>query len=118
MFCIYQLIKLCSFPNNEFPFEFDGDNLVGYDFAVNQPKCQIEHKHDRQSYQKMDNSFRKETYEYKSKPWHLYDDVKDNNFEPLVKMIIDKNESFNTIDSAGAGKSHLINRIYEFIRTK
>ena len=38
-----------AFPNNEFPFELDGDNLVGYDFAVNHPKYQIEHTHDRQS---------------------------------------------------------------------
>ena len=45
-------------------------------------------------------------------------DVKDNNFEPLVKMIIDKNESFNKIGPAGTCKSHLIKQMHEVLRNK
>jgi predicted AAA+ superfamily ATPase len=42
--------------------------------------------------------------------------VEDNNFEPLVKKIIDSNESYFITGAAGCGKSALINMLKKNIR--
>jgi nucleoside-triphosphatase THEP1 len=43
--------------------------------------------------------------------WNIYDDVKDNDFKPLVDLILNKNESFNIDGRAGTGKTFLINEL-------
>jgi ABC-type lipoprotein export system ATPase subunit len=65
----------------------------------------------------MSNNFRTDKYIHDIKyNWNITPDVEDNNFEPLVKKIIDSNESYFITGAAGCGKSTLINMIKENIR--
>ena len=42
-----------------------------------------------------------------------YDDVNDNNFQPLVETILESEQSFHILGRAGTGKSTLIKKIQE-----
>jgi energy-coupling factor transporter ATP-binding protein EcfA2 len=65
----------------------------------------------------MSNNFRTDKYIHDIKyNWNIAPDVEDNNFEPLVKKIIDSNESYFITGAAGCGKSTLINMIKQNIR--
>ena len=65
----------------------------------------------------MSNNFRTDKYIHDIKyNWNITPDVEDNNFEPLVKKIIDSNESYFITGAAGCGKSTLINMIKQNIR--
>ena len=50
--------------------------------------------------------------------WKLFEDVKDNDFSPLVKNIMDDNKSIVKNARAGCGKSTLIKKIQESLNQK
>ena len=56
-----------------------------------------------------------EKYDMQHRVWNITEDVKDNNFQPLVDKIIDqethKISSSLITARAGCGKSHLIKQI-------
>ena len=106
---------ICNFPDDILPFELEGDNLKGYYFDDDETvlKYKIEHKNDRLRFPKMDKYRRCDRYTYEKQPYNLYEDVKDNNFTPLVNTILQKEQSFNILGPAGSGKSFLIKQLQE-----
>ena len=44
--------------------------------------------------------------------WTIHEDVKDDDFKPLVDMIINSNQSININGAPGTGKSTLIKQIH------
>ena len=58
---------------------------------------------------------RQDIYTYKPKQWNLYKDIEGNNFELLIKTILEKNECFNIIGPAGCGKGFLIKQLQQEI---
>ena len=57
-------------------------------------------------------------YTHAVQKWSLFDDVKDNDFSPLVKNIMDDNKSIVINGRAGCGKSTLIKKIQESLIQK
>jgi hypothetical protein len=110
--CIY-----CTFPDDILPFTLSEDkNIIGYDHEKNVPMYKLEEGYNRLKCEKMSKLVRNDVHDYKPKDWTIYDDVKDNDFTPLVNMIFDKNESFNIDGRAGTGKSYLIKGIQDRIK--
>ena len=110
---------ICNFPDNILPFELDGDNIIGYNFENEDTsiyKYKIDHKNDRISFRKMENSRRLDIYHPNKNKWNIYNDVNDNDFTPLIETILEKKESFNILGPAGTGKSYLIKGIQKRIR--
>jgi nucleoside-triphosphatase THEP1 len=103
----------CSFPDNKFPFELnvDGKNICGYYYENGEPKYKLEPKKTRLQVERKQQYKRNEIYVYKPKNWTIYEDVKDNNFTPLVNTVLDLNTSFFITGPAGTGKSKLIRQI-------
>ena len=54
---------------------------------------------------------RTDEFYYKPNQWNIINDVKDNDFEPLVNLIIDSQKSINIAGMGGYGKSTLIKQI-------
>jgi hypothetical protein len=107
---------ICNFPNNKFPFQFVNNNSINikdyyYDEKRQFPKYKLEKRHDRLTFSKMENHIRKDIYKYENKTWTSFNDVEDNNFEPLAKQIIESNQSINIDGPAGTGKSYLVKEI-------
>ena len=99
--------------DNIFPFELEDEkNLKDYywDDKNKVPKYKIEIA-KRLNVERCPNYIRKEIYEYKNDKVKIYEDVKDNDFSPLIKTIIESELSFYITGSAGTGKSTLINGI-------
>ena len=108
----------CIFEGDELPFELDGINLNGfyYDDKKLIPKYKIEDK-GRLKCARMSNNIRTDKYIHDIKyNWNVVPDVEDNNFEPLVKKILDSNESYFITGAGGSGKSTLINMLKQRIR--
>jgi len=124
----------CVFKNDEFPFQMeDVSNIQGYyyDDAKTLPKYKIENKtarlnvkklideaeykdklyYERLQIQKLAKMNRIIKYEHKEMEWLNFNDVEDNNFEPLVKMIIESKKSIHIDGRAGVGKSSLIKNL-------
>jgi len=102
---------ICTFPYNVFPFELEDEiNIKGfyYDDKCTVHRYKLEFKNDRLKHEKKPRNIRKELYWLKENNWKLYEDVKDNNFTPLVNLILDKNQSFNIIGAGGTGKTELV----------
>ena len=57
----------CTFPNDEIPFELDGINVKGYDFADGVPKYKLEHKEERVKVELMKQHIRTEVYKHEKK---------------------------------------------------
>ena len=75
-------------------------------------------KKDRLEKPKMAKLLRTNTYsnyDYKYKTFH---DVEDNDFSPLVNMILDSNKSIHIDGCAGAGKSTLIKMLHKEMNTR
>ena len=114
-----------SFISKKDKFEFeskDGLNIDGYYFDNNNkiPKYKKEEKQGKLCIAKMQFYKSIEKYDMQHRVWNITEDVKDNNFTPLVNKIIDP-ETHKIISSlitarAGCGKSHLIKTNSEKIR--
>jgi len=100
----------CIFPNDVFPFQMDEANIKGYyyDDAKTLPKYKLENKSTRLEVQKLAKMNRMVKYDHREMKWTNFQDVDDNNFEPLVKLIVESKKSFHIDGRAGVGKSKLI----------
>ena len=100
----------CVFKNDILPFTIleDGINIKDYEYAEGIPKYKLEFKEERLKNAKLEKFKRSEKYEYKNQIYNMFDDVLDNNFDPLINTIIDTNQSFVINARAGCGKSTLI----------
>ena len=104
----------CIFQGNDLPFELEDDvNVKGfyYDEAKTKAKYKIEHKEERLKTPRLEKYKRSDMYIHAIQKWTLFDDVKDNDFAPLVKNILDDNKSIVINGRAGCGKSTLITNI-------
>ena len=126
----------CVFKNNEFPFKMeDVSNIQGYyyDDAKTLPKYKLENKtarmtnvtkkliddaeykdklyYERLQIQKLAKMNRTIKYAHKEMEWTNFNDVTDNNFGPLVKMIVESKKSIHIDGRAGVGKSSLIKNL-------
>ena len=63
---------------------------------------------DRLKHERCKQMIRTETYSLVKLKWNEYEDVKDNNFEPLIDDILEAEESFSILGRAGCGKSFLL----------
>ena len=98
----------CTFPDDMLPFELKDDeiSIIGYDYLSGIPKYKLEEAHrvkvqrmKRYNLKPSDPKFPKQKYD-------IFDDVKDNDFTPLVKEMLDIDESFIVQGCPGVGKSH------------
>lgn len=99
--------------NNEFPFSLLNDGSInGYYWDTQKKinKYKFEQK-ERLKYERCKNMVRKEEYYFKPTKWNNISDVKDNDFTPLVNLIIDSKKSINIAGMGGYGKSTLIKQI-------
>lgn len=101
----------CEFPN-EFPLTMaqDGINIEGYYFSDNVYKYKLEIK-DGLKIERSAKLKRTTQYVYKKDIWTMHNDVEDNDFKPLVDVVVNSNKSFNILGRAGCGKSTLIKQI-------
>ena len=103
----------CTFPDDVFPFKMLNDvdiDVFFYDKDKKEPMFKLENK-DRLKHERCKQMIRTETYKYKQEKWTEYEDVKDNDFSPLVNTVLDSEKSFNILGRAGTGKSTLIKEI-------
>ena len=103
-----------------FPFKLiDSKNIDGYfyDEAKTKPIYKIEHK-GRLQIEMKPKYIRTETFTFKKPKFNIIDDVDDNNFEPLVKKIVDVLGNCFITGYPGAGKSTLINQTKKYLDDK
>lgn len=105
----------CEFPG-EFPFKMaqDGINIEGYYFGDDVYKYKLEIK-DGLVFERCKNFKRTKQYFHEKDVWNVHNDVEDNDFKPLVDLVINSNKSFNILGRAGCGKSTLIKQIQKQI---
>jgi excinuclease UvrABC ATPase subunit len=108
----------CTFPNDEIPFELDGINVMGYDFAPGVPKYKLEHKEERVKVELMKQHIRTDVYKHEVKEWKIIEDCNDNNFQPFVSHILDNGISLNIDGLAGTGKSTLVNQLQAELKAR
>ena len=100
----------CVFPHN-IPFTMDEKNNIKgfyYDKEETQPRYKMEIKNERLKVQRLPGTKRNDYYDHITNTMEIINDVEDNNFEPLIKTILDLNKSVNIDGRAGCGKSTLI----------
>ena len=106
----------CVFKGNDLPFDLQDDvNVKGYyyDEAKTIAKYKIEHKDERLKISRLEKYKRSDMYIHAVQKWTLFEDVKDNDFAPLVNNIMDDNKSIVINGRAGCGKSTLIKKLQE-----
>jgi hypothetical protein len=88
----------------------DDINIKGfyYDKEGKVPKYKLEDKDHRIKVERLSKYVRKDTYTHKDIKFDVSEDVTDNDFKPLVDMIINSKKSFHIDGRAGCGKSTLI----------
>ena len=99
--------------DNVFPFEILPDgNINGYYFDDKNKvhKYKFEEKY-RLTHERCKNMIRTEEFHYVPNEWNNINDVKDNDFTPLVDLIINDDMSINIDGLGGYGKSTLIKQI-------
>ena len=103
----------CIFPDDVFPFKMlDDENLDNYFYDDKVPLYKLEFK-DGLKHERCKKMIRTEFYSIDKLKWNEYEDVNDNDFEPLVETIIESEQSFHILGRAGTGKSTLIKQIQE-----
>ena len=103
----------CTFPDDVFPFKMlDDVNLDEYFYDGIVPLYKLEYK-DGLKHERCKQMIRKDTYSLVKSKWNEFEDVKDNNFKPLVDTIVNSGKSFHILGRAGTGKSTLIKSIQE-----
>ena len=110
----------CTFPDDILPFEVkdDGISIVGYDYLDGIPKYKLEEAH-RIKVQRMKRCNLKpsDPRQIRQK-YNIFDDVKDNDFSPLVKEMLDLDESFIVQGCPGVGKSHFTRLLQEELKAR
>ena len=124
----------CVFENNKFPFKVEKGscNIKGYYYAEDKqnhryklemtgleadwssdgmpkPKLIVE----RLKIERMPNFTRTNEFSRQEKDWNITPDREDDNFEPLIKDILDNNLSTNIRGCAGSGKSTFVNQLQQ-----
>jgi len=91
---------------------YDGDinKILSIKYPDGEPMYRIEKK-KRLENPKMPKLLRTETYSNYDLKYNIFNDVDDNDFKPLVDMILDSNKSIHIDGCAGAGKSTLIKQL-------
>ena len=115
----------CTFPDNKLPFEIVEEiQLNGHywDDEGKVYKYKLEYKEvEKQvvSIPKMMYTKRTETYTFGgSIMWNLQNDVKDNDFKPLVDKIMSSNQSWCVEGAGGTGKSTLVKMLQKEMTDK
>ena len=101
----------CIFKNDILPFKLkDEINLdeYYYDDKKTLPKYKLDDKDTRLQYPKMANYNRIQKYEHENQIWKTIQDISNNDFNQLIKDILDSKQSINIDGRAGVGKSTLI----------
>ena len=101
----------CIFKNDILPFKLkDEINLdeYYYDDKKTLPKYKLDDKNTRLQYPKMANYNRIQKYEHENQIWKTIQDISNNDFNQLIKDILDSKQSINIDGRAGVGKSTLI----------
>ena len=81
----------CVFPHN-IPFTMDEKNNIKgfyYDTEETQPRYKMEIKNERLKVQRLPGTKRNDYYDHITNTMEIINDVEDNNFEPLIKTILD-----------------------------
>lgn len=103
-------------PSFEFPFELiDDKNVKGFYFDDDKlvPKYKMEKFGGFMSCERKARYIRTDKFELVKKSFRTEKDVDDNDFTPLVKLVLDDFQSCFISGPAGCGKSTLINQIKE-----
>lgn len=108
----------CTFPDDSIPFELNGINVQGYEFADGVPKYKLEEKDSRVKVEMMKQHLRTTTYNYEMKEWKVIEDCENNDFQPFISNILDNKLSINIDGLAGTGKSTLVNQLQEEMRNR
>ena len=111
----------CVFPDDKMPFEMIDDiNIKGfyYDAECKVPKYKLEDKDHRIKVERLSKYVRKDTYTHTDIKFDVAEDVTDNDFKPLVDMIINSKKSFHIDGRAGCGKSTLIKQLQNEFKLK
>jgi len=119
----------CMFPKDVIPFQLEENpdkpekpNLKGfyYDAAKKHPKYKLDatKEGERLKVEKLPGWARKDTYEHKATVWDIHGDVEDNDFTPLVEMVLDGEESCHIDGMAGTGKSTFVMKLKEEIHKR
>ena len=111
----------CVFPNNINPFTTsDGLNLDGYYYDENRsmPKYKLEDKEGLLQIERLSNYIRKDIYHLKENHMNVFSDVEDNDFKPLVNLILDSKKSIHIDGRAGCGKSTLIKMLQDELKLR
>ena len=105
----------CVFPTDKLPWTLEPvfPNVKGfyYDKMETIPKYKLVEKDDdrqRLRVEKLPQYIRKDTFLHQVAEWEIIEDVDDNDFTPLVNMIVDSKQSFHIDGRAGTGKSTLV----------
>jgi hypothetical protein len=103
-----------------FPFELDGINLKGYFFDDKKSsyKYKLEECSKRLEVGKMAGYKRDVKYEHSNLKWSVINDVENNDFKPLINLIMESNEGINIDGRAGTGKSTLIKGLQDEMTTR
>ena len=112
----------CVFPKDVFPFTMEDDNVnvkgFYYDEAQTQPKYKLEQKESRLKHEKLPNFVRTTKYEHTEPEWKIIEDTGTNDFDPIVKDILDHKRSVHIDGRAGTGKSTLINKLQDEMKER
>jgi hypothetical protein len=114
----------CMFADDVIPFELeenpdkpDKPNLKGfyYDAAKMHPKYKLDttKEGERLKVEKLPGWARRDTYEHKETVWNIQGDVEDNDFTPLIEMVLDSEKSCHIDGMAGTGKSTFVMKLKE-----
>jgi len=68
---------------------------------------------ERLKVERMPNYMRRDEFSYQEKHWNITPDREDDDFEPLIKDILDNNQSTNIRGCAGSGKSTFVNKLQQ-----
>jgi hypothetical protein len=100
----------CVFNNDVLPFEIEDDKIKGFYFddknKVN--KYKLEDKDGRLEVEILPRYTRKEVYHYSKPKFISTPDVEDNNFKPLIDLVLSFDKSVHLDGRAGCGKSTLV----------
>lgn len=108
-------------PSDVFPFELiDEKNVKGFYFDDDEkvPKYKMEKFGGFMSCERKPRYIRTDKFELVKKSFRIEKDVDDNDFTPLVKLVLDDLQSCFISGPGGCGKSFLINQIKEELTSR
>jgi hypothetical protein len=98
----------CTFPNNELPFDIeeDGISITGHKYKDGKSKYKLEEGHRVKIQRMKKHKLNTQKPRVQRLKYKIFNDVKDNDFTPLVKQMLDLDKSFIVHGCPGVGKSH------------